>query len=38
MDALWMSMTPQYRIALGLIVLVPLLMVIATGLIRNEVR
>jgi hypothetical protein len=38
MDALWMSMTPQDRIALGLIALVPLLMVIAICLIRNEVR
>jgi hypothetical protein len=38
MDAHWMSMTPQDRIALGPIALVPLLMAIAICLIRTEVR
>lgn len=38
MDALWSNMTPQDWIALGLIALVPVLMVVAIYLIRNEVK
>jgi hypothetical protein len=38
MDALWSDMRSTDWIVLGLIALVPALMVIATYLIRNEVR
>jgi hypothetical protein len=38
MDVLWLSMTPQDWVALGLIAVVPALMVVAIYLIRREVR
>ena len=38
MNALWLHMTPQDWIALGLIALVPLLMAVAICLIRSEVK
>jgi hypothetical protein len=38
MDALWVHMTPQDWIALGLIAMVPVLMIVAIYLIRREVK
>lgn len=38
MDTLWLNMSPQDWIVIGLVASVPVLMVVAIYLIRNEVR